>query len=488
MKNLRILLLSLTVMLLVSCGSDSPSSDEITQQPVSGIVRTGVAYGPISGFGSIIVNGVRYDTGSASFNVDDSSGVESDLKVGQIVYLKTETDDQGNSSATSVNYDDIVEGPISAIDFATNTFMVLGQLVMVDSNTSFDDNISSAGLEGLSVGDIVEVSGLFDSQQQIQATRVELKTASTEYEIHGTVSNLDASAQTFMLNDLLVDYSQASLDDFGADTLSDGDLVEAKGINLGANDELIASKVELEDSIEDADDDDRIGDDGDSAEIEGYITDFTSSSQFSVAGIPVMTTSATVYEDGVSADLALDIKVEVEGEFDIDGILIADKIEFEQEANTRIIATIDSLNTSNSSLTILGIEFMTDSSTRYEDQSDANIESFSFSNLSAGDYIELRAATKEGVLIAAQIERDDFEQVIELQGYVESIGTNNDLEILGITINTNTVTSYENIDETSMTQSEFFTALTVGALVNAQGTTFSGNALLAEELEFELDD
>ena len=474
-------------MLLVSCGSDSQITQN-PQQPVSGIVRTGVAFGPISGFGSIIVNGVRYDTSSASFNVDDSSGVESDLKVGQIVYLKTETDDQGNSSATSVNYDDIVEGPISAIDFATNAFTVLGQLVMVDSNTSFDDSISPSGLEGLNVGDIVEVSGLFDSQQQIQATRVELKTASTEYEIHGTVSNLDASAQTFMLNDLLVDYSQASLDDFGSDTLSDGDLVEVKGINLGANDELIASKVELEDSIEDADDDDRIGDDGDSAEVEGYITDFTSSSQFSVAGIPVMTTSATVYEDGVSADLALDIKVEVEGEFNIDGILIADKIEFELEASTRIRAVIDSINSSNSSLTILGIEFVTDSSTRYEDQSDANIESFSFSNLSAGDYIELRAATKEGVLIAAQIERDDFEQVIELQGFVESIGTNNDLKILGITINTNAVTSYENIDETSMTQGEFFAALTVSNLVNAQGTTFSGNALLAEELEFELDD
>ena len=55
--------------LLVSCGGSSTESDPVTQDPVTqdpppvgGVVRSGITYGPISGFGSVIVNGVHYDT------------------------------------------------------------------------------------------------------------------------------------------------------------------------------------------------------------------------------------------------------------------------------------------------------------------------------------------------------------------------------------------------------------------------------------------
>src|SRR5690606_3657178 len=102
---------------------------------------------------------------------------------------------------------------------------------------------------------------------------------------------------------LVVDYSQAMLDDdFPAGGPENGQLVEAKGESLGAGGELLATEVELEDDA-------LPGDAGDRVEIEGFITRFVSPSDFDVEGVPVTTNAQTVFEDGTSADLAINRKV-----------------------------------------------------------------------------------------------------------------------------------------------------------------------------------
>ena len=66
-----------TIMGLGACGgggggaAQSPSAPP-DGGPVGAITRTGVAVavGPVSGFGSVIVNGIRYDTSAAEFTVD----------------------------------------------------------------------------------------------------------------------------------------------------------------------------------------------------------------------------------------------------------------------------------------------------------------------------------------------------------------------------------------------------------------------------------
>ena len=63
-----------------------------------------------------------------------------------------------------------------------------------------------------------------------------------------------------------------------------------------------------------------------------------------VAGIPVTTTAATEYEDGTAADLALDVRIEVEGTFDANGVLVADEIEFENDGEIRVHALVDSVD------------------------------------------------------------------------------------------------------------------------------------------------
>ena len=227
----------------------------------AGIGRTGIAVGPISTFGSVVVNGVHFNTDSATFTVNDAAGTQSDLSVGQIVVILGTIDDDGTTgTADSVSFDETVTGPVEAIDVAGNQLVVLGQTVLVSPDTSFDDDFSPASLEGVSVGQIVEVSGQIDADGNIVATRIEPKPVGTQFEVHGTVSNHDATNMRFDINDLDVDYSTAMLDDFPGGQISEDDFVEAKGMTLGPGGELEATEVELENLLPDADD-------GDSAEV-----------------------------------------------------------------------------------------------------------------------------------------------------------------------------------------------------------------------------
>ena len=80
-----------------------------------GIGGTGVTSGPVTGFGSIEANGAVYDTSNASFTVDGQAGAtQNDLKVGQVVTMKF-TISGISRNATSVLYEDTVEGtPLTA--------------------------------------------------------------------------------------------------------------------------------------------------------------------------------------------------------------------------------------------------------------------------------------------------------------------------------------------------------------------------------------
>ena len=250
MKTISVLTITLLTALLVSCGGGSYSDEpDPGGPPVGGIGRTGLAVGPISTFGSVVVNGVRYDTTSTTITVDGQPATQSDLRVGQVVVVKGEVDDnQTTGTADEIHFEENVKGPVQSIDIATSRLVVLGQTVITGPDTSFDDNIQPASLDGLSVGDLVEVSGQTMADGSIVAARIEMKPAGTAFEVHGTVSNLDGANFRFSINALTVDYSAATLDDFPGGQISNGDFVEAKGNALNGNGALTANQVEFKGS------------------------------------------------------------------------------------------------------------------------------------------------------------------------------------------------------------------------------------------------
>ena len=475
-----------TMMAVGACdgnfGRPPPSSGD----PVAGITRTGVAVavGPVTAFSSVVVNGIRYDTSSAIFTVDGQLATQSDLAVGDIVVVKgTIDDDNTNAVATSVDFDDNVEGPVSSVDTAAKSFVALGQTVHIGDGTSIDDSCPESLIDFLTVA-AVEVSGHVRADGSILATRIECKSFLDEMEVTGVVSDLDANAGTFMINALIVDFTTvpAVIDDFPSGAISDGDPVEVKGRNFGGAGELLATRVEFKGARFD-------DNEGDHMEIEGLITRFVSDTDFDVGGIPVTTIpGTTVFEGGVAGDLGLNLEVEVEGEFNDAGVLVATEVEIKLAKSVRITALVDSVSVD--SLVILGITVNTDVRTRFEDKTHLSLEFFGIGEITAGDYLEIRGQelpAGSGEIFATIVEREDFDTEAIIQGFIEANGVNRPrITVLAVTIETDGATIFENDDDSVIaTPDEFWTRISAGSLIKAKGTESSSQTVIADKVKIK---
>jgi hypothetical protein len=509
LRNLGAVLI-VAVLTAAGCGGSSGGGDSVSPPPPTtpppppsgGIVRTGVAVGagPITGFGSVIVNGITYNTDSATFiRDDDNTASQDDFKVGESVIVKgTIDDDNTNAVAQTVELDEIVEGPVSSIN-ADGSLTVLGQTVTTSLDTSIDDSCPAA-LDDASVA-AVEVFGNVDGNGVIAATRIECKTALDvdEYEVNGVVSGHNAGTFMFMINGLQVNYANAVVDDNfpgGTQNISDGDPVEVKGLpadfdDTGATPVLGASKVEYKGGVFG-------GNAGDHFEVEGFISDFVSATQFNVrvgsVVIPVTTTTNTVYEGGSSADLGNNLKVEVEGDLNASDVLQATKIEIKSSTNVRVVGLVDAVSTANNTITILSITVNTSTTTtQFEDKTDARIEPFSIGDINVGDYVEARGQEQpEGQITAFRVERDDVDQDTELRGFVEdgSVVNRDSFRIFGVTVDTTGVSpgNYFAEDNTPITADDFWAAVgTGGVIVDVTGTETGDATMSARELQLEME-
>ena len=445
--------------------------------PGGGIDRGGVtiSQGPINGFGSVIVNGVRYSTTGANITIDDQPGTESDLRAGQVVRVDGTVDSTGTAgTARSISFNDDVEGPIQGIDPAAGRLVVLGQTVQIGRATSFDDSISPRSLDGLAVGDRIEVSGLVNADGRIAATRIERKLPSATVEVKGAASAVDNSTRRLSINLLTVDYSAAQLNNFGGGAPVNGDLVEAHG-SLDVAGVLIATRLERRSTS-------LGGTSDDSADLEGLVTRFTSIADFDVAGQRVTTTATTVYEDGSAADVMLGANIEVEGGFASDASLVAARIEFRRESDIEVSAPVDSVDVGTRSLVVLGVTVRTNALTRYEDHSDADLPRFGLADLRAGDYVEVSAYQDASALVASLLERDDADDRIEVEGQAGAVAAP-DFTIAGIRITTDDQTEFRDNDGGSIPAASFF-AVAAGREVKVRGALI-GNTVLAERAELE---
>ena len=170
-RLLRSLLLIVPFFVFSGCGGGGASSSLAG----GGIGGSGIqSVGPITDFGSVFVNGVEYDTTSASIVMNGVPNRPiSALKVGMVVRVSGTIDPiEAKGTATVVDYESELTGTIGAppvISTTGGTFVIFGQTVVVDAGTVFDN---ASGIEALSAGTLVEVSGFRDRAGQIHATFV----------------------------------------------------------------------------------------------------------------------------------------------------------------------------------------------------------------------------------------------------------------------------------------------------------------------------
>lgn len=452
-SNFRVTCLLAVGLACGSCGSGGSSGPE--QGDI--IDRSGVTVGAISGFGSVILNGIRFDTTNADILVDDAPGLESDLTVGQIVTVRG-TVDGGSGVAASISTDPVVRGMVSSIDSVDGNLVVLQTVVNLTSSTIFGENIGSEKLGSLNLGDLVEVYGYRDSATEIFATFIERSTDS-ELELSGTISNLDANNSRFSIGTQVVDYAAASIVGAVGQALANGDQVEVEGADLDSSGRLIANRVELElgqsFSGEDA---------GTEVELEGLITRFASSTDFDLGAVAITTDANTEFSGGDADDLAANLLVEVEGRINSNGAVLADEIEFKPDANLRIEAPVDSVV--GSTVTLLGFEFVVTSTTQFLDNSAAMQRTFSIADLMVNDFVAVSAVGPVNQSRLNVLERRDSGGSSTIEGQVTSFNQP-DLVVQSISVASNAATEYQ-IGESAVDVDEFFDELELDEAVRVE--------------------
>jgi hypothetical protein len=329
--------------LLLACGGGSDSFGVFS---IGGPTPTSItASGPISGFGSVIVNGVRFDDSSAIVTLDDDvSSRDQDLRLGMVIEASgnRSANNVTSGTATTISSSSFAQGPIGTIDTTNRQLTVLGLVVAVSNSTIFAglDAAGRAvtGLVNLSPNDIVEVHGIADGQDGLRATRIERKDpAVTAVRLVGTARS--ATSSSFTLYGSTVQYQAAALANLSA--VPENQVVRVKG-TLIAPGSIAATTIRAT----------RLGPtvrEGFRTEIEGVISAFSSAASFTVNGIRVDATNAS--SSGLPG---LGARVEVEGTV-TNGLLVATKVEVKDESQplaTELHGAIASVDPVNSTFTL----------------------------------------------------------------------------------------------------------------------------------------
>jgi Putative Ig domain/Domain of unknown function (DUF5666) len=308
------------VGLLSGCGGGGSSS------PATGSTSgSAAASGTVTGFGSVFVNGKRFEANDVEVRHDGiterctvNPTTTCGLKQGMTVTVTGSFDGNKWVAGTLVQKD-AVEGLVQSIAADGSSLVVMGRTVLVDRGTLIDNNISGQNILSLLVGkDSVEVNGYIRPTGEIQATFIEKKAVGTVTpEVRGFAKNHDAGTKTFQIGGLNVVYDNNTITiDMPNPTGNawNGLFVEVKGTNFdSATTTLIATKIEPENQVVQQ---------ADEFEVEGFVTQVVGPGNFFIGTTHVQTTPSTEFRGGTIDEIVEGVKLSVDGEL-ANGILTA---------------------------------------------------------------------------------------------------------------------------------------------------------------------
>lgn len=465
-KFLKVIIVFFFSLILFSCVSGGTSGTGATS---TGPTNDDVSKGTISGFGSVIVNGVEFDTSSTSISIDGESGKsQSDLQIGMVVTVSGDINGT-TGTANAIVVEDMVEGPVDQI-IDNNTIVVMGQTVLIDSNTLYDNNVPD--FAGINLNDVLEISGHIKGNGIISASFIEKKPAPFDYEVKGFVTSHNQAGQSIVIGGLTVNYATADISNMPNPLSTNWSslLVKAKGTIL-AGGVLTATQVEpfglgVTDAAE--------------SEIEGFVTAINSASSFVLEELTVVHDASTTYVGGLPDEIAVGTKLEVEGTLS-NGTLTADKISFRD--NVKLEADADMVNAAGGSMTLSGLPGITvtvDNLTEYK----GGINSLS--DVVATNHLRIRGRETSGnTVLATEIELRSADTRTILQATVDSFAVPN-VTLLGVMVDTSSISpanGFRDVNDNVISSAAFFNSLATGTLVKARGDL--GMAVTWDEIELE---
>ena len=447
-RGVLVTLLAWLVALLAACGGGG--GDGGVGSSGTGV---GAQYGGVSGYGSVFVEGTRYDESSGSVTVEgdpaaaSASATLSDLNLG----VQTELIFDAGDRAATIR---VLAEVIGAVTSTTaDGFVVAGQTVKLSPlaalPTVFD---GFEDLSDIAIGDRLEVHGHRDTAGRVFATRVEHADALTanSTRVMGTVAALDTAARQFQIGALRIDYDNTTTLLPAGAVLASGARVAVFASGAPTGGRLLARTIRV-DRFTHAD--------NVSIRAGGVVRQFDSvTRRFRLAGVDIDPSAAT-YSNGSASDLADGAVVRVRG-VAAGGLLRAQEIRFFRVS-------------SDASIEITGVvaDFSSAASFRIRNtQIDASDPAVVFvngsaSNLTDGALLQISGSVANGRLRVNRITFVTTEDsrttgfLGTVSGYDAASGN---FTLLGAALRLAPAATFRNSDGTAARRADFVNGLQVG--------------------------
>lgn len=431
-----------------------------------------VSNGVISNFGSVYVNGVRFNTDDAIVKTDDRDDADEDsLGVGMTVRVQgRRTADSAITKAHEIEYQAKVKGVVESISLSNSQIKIFDHTFSIDDSTLFVNTT----METLVVGDIAEVSAIIANDGLWLATRVEKEDSVTEFRLRGFILNLNPETLRFSVGGTLIDYASASIE---------GVLVEGAAVSVSTDQAIVdgvliatAIKIKATKNIQN----------NDEAAIDGVIQTLLGNT-FNVNDTLVSWDETTEFKGGNNTSLAIGARVKVKGTL-VDEILVAHKVRFEMQGLIEVEGAIQAIDLENNLITLLDLTFLVDEFSQLKDESSENRRRVRLDLLALGDWIEIKAFSDGEQLIVKKLERQETNNerdkdvsFAKIKGSITEVEAPN-LTVQGYVIATSDLTIFE-AGEFEVDAAAFFEQLSVGDWVEIKGVRQLNGIISATKVE-----
>ena len=459
--------------------SNPPDTEVVTlfddapdrQAPVTTIGRIA----RINDDSEITVNGFVFDISGASVDTTGHSPLAAPLGVGTVVTITTA--DRPGIADVTIHH--LISGPVTSVDLANGTLMILHQQVRFDADTIFDD----VTRDTLMPDYVVSISGFLEEGGTILATRISLMAPSyvtgVPLQVAGIVSGFDPATQTFSIGDLQIDTSTA---EFEEPLPADGQAVIVSASALPTGSTLIADDIQplmTQAPVPEPPADGTNAGEPLRLSLSGPVTNFISTTQFNLHGIAVTTNADTLFPQGDRiTELAAASQVRVTGTLTPEGILTATEVVTLLTANGAIEAPVDRFDEKQNTLYVLNqpVAITPDTLIRTAGPPD---DEFELDDLRSGDFVRLGVHFDGQQLSATLVEVMTEPGTPLVEGTIESV-TPPDLDVLGILVTLDDQTTIT-VDGDPFSFADFFDYILWGDKVKARGSAADGR-LFAESV------
>ena len=300
--------MALTGVAVAGCGG---GGSLLAALPGTGGTGAVFAQGSISGFGSVIVNGIKFDDLQAAVTLNGVRAASADLRLGMVAEIQGQRGaDLTLGTAASIDVWTMAQGLVTAL--VSGGFVVSDMMTIRCDTATVLDGVANVG--EIAVGDALSVWGLqtIADASQWTATRVARVTGGMPVVSSGLVRMM--AGQPALNGVHLMGDAVANV--------MEGALVRVEG-TLSASDVMQVDKLRFLDL--------RPMDSSEvSVEVEGFVTEMASARRFRMGSLDVDASAAVL-----SQAIAVGDRVEVYGYWN-SGLLVASRVQIESEGSLQL--------------------------------------------------------------------------------------------------------------------------------------------------------